>query len=710
MISTFLSYQSYAADLSKTLARVSSEAQVSRDAQYYRDNIGKVTSVDDFIDNTRLFSYAMKAYGLEDMTYAKAFMRKVLESDVNDSKSFVGKLTDPRFMAFAKAFNFSTDGTVTSSPVAAQEAPDETDTIGLYSDHRIKQGTAAANEAAYYQNNIGTVQSVDELLSRPELLNYALTAYGLDPNITSNVTLRAVLTSDLSDPGSYANQLTNPGYRALAAAFSFQPDGSVAAGGTAQSDAQIQNTVYLNYDATGAGASPAGAAFKTQYYQDNISNVTTVDDLLGNDKLLDYALTAFGLDPALQSKVTLRAVLTSDLSDPNSVANKQTSASYRALAAAFNFQADGTIAAGAEAQSADQLHQAVDLYSSDYDASAVSAENTETTYYQQHIGNITSVDDLMKDSRLYNYVLTAFGLDPNSESKIRLKLVLESDLTNPGSYANTVHNPSYKALATAFNFGSDGKAKTVSSAQTNNDLLSTIRLYSAQTGSSSPDQTTAESTYYSDTIGNIQTVDDLLKDKRLVAYALQAYGLKDQEISNDDLRKILTSDPLDPKSFVNQKGNTAYRALATAFNFGSDGKILPVPQRQPQDRSDLVATSDLYVRQSMEQEAGADNDGVRLALYFQRLAPTITSPYGILADKALLQVVQTALGLPVAMSNADIDVQANMITKKLDLKDLQDPKKLQKFIAQFAALYDLNNNSDSSPLSLATMLFSPPNK
>ncbi len=96
------------------------------------------------------------------------------------------------------------------------------------------------------------------------------------------MTLRAVLTSDLSDPGSYANQLTNPGYRALAVAFSFQPDGSVAAGDTVQSDVQIQNTVYLNYDATGAGASPAGAAFKTQYYQNNISSVTTVDDLLGN--------------------------------------------------------------------------------------------------------------------------------------------------------------------------------------------------------------------------------------------------------------------------------------------------------------------------------------------------------------------------------------------------------------------------------------------
>ena len=100
----------------------------------------------------------------------------------------------------------------------------------------------------------------------------------------------------------------------------------------------------------------------------------------------------------------------------------------------------------------------------------------------------------------------------------------------------------------------------------------------------------------------------------------------------------------------------------------------------------------------MEQEAGADNNGVRLALYFQRVAPTVKTPYGILADRALLQVVHTALALPVTMSNADIDVQANMISKKLNLKDLRDPKKLQKFIAQFSALYDLNN-SDKSTLA-----------
>jgi hypothetical protein len=50
------------------------------------------------------------------------------------------------------------------------------------------------------------------------------------------------------------------------------------------------------------------------------------------------------------------------------------------------------------------------------------------------------------------------------------------------------------------------------------------------------------------------------------------------------------------------------------------------------------------------------------------------------------------------MSNADIDTQASMITKKLNLADLQDPTKLNKLISQFSALYDVNN-SDASQTS-----------
>src|SRR5262249_37906951 len=152
--------------------------------------------------------------------------------------------------------------------------------------------------------------------------------------------------------------------------FNFEADGSVASSSTAQSSAQINQTIFLYYDESGSAASPAAAAFNTQYYTDTVANITSVDDFLSNDRLYTYALTAFGLNPDLQSKATIRQVLTSDLSDPDSFANSLDSR-YRTLAGAFNFAADGTVAGGAGPQSSEQLHSTTELYLTHYDDAAV---------------------------------------------------------------------------------------------------------------------------------------------------------------------------------------------------------------------------------------------------------------------------------------------------------------------------------------------------
>jgi len=97
MITASLAYSILSKDMTSSLAKVASQSTVKKEAQYYADNINKVKTVDDFLGDYKLYSYAMKAYGLEDMTYAKAFMKKVLESDLSDSSSFANKLSDGRY-------------------------------------------------------------------------------------------------------------------------------------------------------------------------------------------------------------------------------------------------------------------------------------------------------------------------------------------------------------------------------------------------------------------------------------------------------------------------------------------------------------------------------------------------------------------------------------------------------------------------------------
>lgn len=706
MISTYLTYRSYAGDLTKSLSRVATNTMVAREAQFYRENIGSITSVDDFLKNTRVFNYAMKAYGLEDMSNSKAFMRKVLMSDVNDTSSFVRTLTDTRFLTFAKAFNFSTTGAVPTSPVIAMNTDDQEDTIGLYSSQRIKKGTMAATEAKYYQETIGLVRNVDDLLANQRLLTYALESVGLDPKLMSTTTLRAALTSDVLDPDSYANQSSDTRYRDLAAAFSFSADGSVSPGIGAQTGAQVADTVYYNYQAKGAGASPAAASFQADYYEAKMPGIASVDAFLADDKLLTLALTAYGLDPTLQSKTQLREVLTSDLNDPDSVANTLGSTKYVQLAAAFNFTTDGAVADGMLAQTAVQSAQTTTAFFEGYDDAAIVAQDKETSYFNLMLPNMGSVSDLQSNSRVYNYVLKAYGVDPASLSKTTFRKIVQSDLNDPGSFANTSRDSRFKALAAAFNFGADGLAQPAKAAQSKNAILAMAQVVVAKAGTDDTlkKQAQADATYYGAKILDITSVDQFLGDTRLLTFALTATGLDKERLSNDTLKKILTSDPLNAKSFVNQPENAKYRALAAAFNFDAEGNVPPQGVRQAQMRSDMIATADLYVRQTLELTVGDQSEGARLAMYFQRKAPGITSAYSILGDKALFQVARTALGLPASMSNASIETQAAAITKKLNLDDLKDSKKLEKFLGRFMAMYDISEGQNSTA-SFVSILF-----
>ena len=102
------------------------------------------------------------------------------------------------------------------------------------------------------------------------------------------------------------------------------------------------------------------------------------------------------------------------------------------------------------------------------------------------------------------------------------------------------------------------------------------------------------------------------------------------------------------------------------------------------------------MRQALEENAGAQNEGVRLALYFQRKASNITNAYQVLADKALLKVVQTALGISPLTAMADVDKQAAMLTAKIDFTDFQSPEKLQTFLQRFSAMWESENGQATS--------------
>ena len=202
--------------------------------------------------------------------------------------------------------------------------------------------------------------------------------------------------------------------------------------------------------------------------------------------------------------------------------------------------------------------------------------------------------------------------------------------------------------------------------------------------------------YYAANIDKVTSVDDFVGNYRLLSYALDAFGLGGQINSTALIKQVLEGGVSNPKSLANTLPQ--WKAFATAFNFAADGAgSISTPTA-------VAATQSGYVEQQLENNQGQQDVGVQLAMYFNRVAPTVTSEYGILADKNLLNVVETIFGLPSSLSAENIDVQAKTLSDLMPISDLTDPKKLQQLTVRFTAEYDAtysNPGSSTAPLTVA---------
>jgi hypothetical protein len=210
-----------------------------------------------------------------------------------------------------------------------------------------------------------------------------------------------------------------------------------------------------------------------------------------------------------------------------------------------------------------------------------------------------------------------------------------------------------------------------------------------------------DTAYYQAHIGEVTSIDDFIGDYRLFSYAMRAHGLSDMIYAKAFLRKVLTEGTSSSSSFANSLVDTRYREFATAFDFANLGADAT------QATSATSGTVEKYVRQALEADAGEENDGVRLALYFERKAPGITSAYQILSDKALLKVTQTALGISPLTSMADVDKQATMLTNSIDFTDFQDPDKLRTFLQRFSAMWETDNGQTTSTTAPSILIDQP---
>ena len=203
-----------------------------------------------------------------------------------------------------------------------------------------------------------------------------------------------------------------------------------------------------------------------------------------------------------------------------------------------------------------------------------------------------------------------------------------------------------------------------------------------------------ETKYFKDNIGKATTIDALLKDRRLFNYAMKAFGLGDRTFAVGMMRKVMEQGVDDPQALARTLRNPNILAFAKAFDYAGKGEAVP---------SGALAAdvSARYVEIALQAEQGKQNPGVELALYFRQKAPELTNIFGVLADRKLLRVVQTALDISERTSAQPIDTQARLLKGMLNVEDFKDKKKLDAFIARFSAMYDMQNQG-SVPAGMIT--------
>ncbi|WP_319532048.1 DUF1217 domain-containing protein [uncultured Cohaesibacter sp.] len=206
MIDTSLRLTMLNNNMSKSLDVVRKDPLVDRLSEKYLEKIRDIKTVDEFIEDYDVFSYAMKAFGLEDMTYAKAYMRKVLDEGVSSDEAFANKLTDERFRTFAEAFNFEQFGEATTSFEKVQQ-----DVVDMYVRQTLEDQEGEDNTgvqlALYFERKAGNITNAMELLADPALAEVTRTLVGIaDEAAGSDLDLQAAMIEeridieDLQDP------------------------------------------------------------------------------------------------------------------------------------------------------------------------------------------------------------------------------------------------------------------------------------------------------------------------------------------------------------------------------------------------------------------------------------------------------------------------------------------------------------------------------
>jgi hypothetical protein len=193
----------------------------------------------------------------------------------------------------------------------------------------------------------------------------------------------------------------------------------------------------------------------------------------------------------------------------------------------------------------------------------------------------------------------------------------------------------------------------------------------------------AEAARFRDAAPRIADAEALLRDRRSLRLVLEAFQLESEIDKRGMLRRVLTENPAEEGSLASRLTDRRWRELGAAFAAERAANPGQPPLANPAFAERLLRNA---MTNRFEKAMGEGNPGLREALYFRRMASTATSVPQLMADRALLEVARGANGIPQQFGLLSFEQQRDLITRRVDLPALQDPKAVSRLAQRYLAL------------------------
>ena len=210
-------------------------------------------------------------------------------------------------------------------------------------------------------------------------------------------------------------------------------------------------------------------------------------------------------------------------------------------------------------------------------------------------------------------------------------------------------------------------------------------------------QTRRDTEYFRERIGQIETAEQLVGDRRLLSVALGAFGLQDDLPNRFFIRKVLEEGTLEPRALANRLGDKRYAEMSRAFGFD-----LGVPNTGLSDFPDRILRA--YETRQFEVAVGTADENMRLALNARRELAELadrdsserTKWLTVLGMPPLRQVFETAFGLPQGFGALDLDRQIGVMQQRSrsafgaeGVSQFGDPERTEQLVQRFLVRAEL---------------------